>query len=94
MQGEERHEQTVGYLDITVALANQNWAMGAALSPSVYWDSALSLAMLVNPPGSTWNNGVWSLDNVWGPAVVQSTVGGTSAAWGSPGRKAGEGARF
>ena len=43
------------------ALNNHDATVGAALSPTVYWNSLLSLAVLVNPRCSTWNNGVWSL---------------------------------
>ena len=69
-----------GYLDIAAALNNSDAFSGAALSPSVLYNHSLSLAILVEPVGSGWNNGLWSLNNVWGGSVIQS-LSGTSAAW-------------
>ncbi len=71
-----------GYLDIAAALNNSDVFPGVALSPTAVYNQWLSLAILVNPAGAGWNNGLWSLNNVWGGSVIQS-LSGTSTAWGS-----------
>ena len=45
--------------------------MGVALSPSAYWNSLLSMAILEKAASSTWDNNLWSLTNVWGPQMIQ-----------------------
>ncbi len=74
-----------GYLNVWAALNDQDTGTGSALSPVVVWSSILKTAVLFENAGSIWNNGTWSLTNVWGSHVVQPTVGGTSAAWGDGG---------
>jgi len=45
-----------GYIDMAAALNNYDSLSGPALSRSDYYNSLLSLAVLVNPSGSGWNN--------------------------------------
>jgi serine protease AprX len=71
-----------GYVDISAALNNWDRVYSPALSPSVHYNPQLAAAVLVRPSGSAWNNGLWSLINVWGNQVVVSGAGATSASWG------------
>jgi len=71
-----------GYVDVYAALSNSDGGSGLALSPTALWTPLLSTAILLKSPGSIWDNGTWSLANVWGTHVVQPMVSGTSAAWG------------
>jgi serine protease AprX len=73
-----------GYADTYKAVTNQQTSTGYAYSPTVVWNPITSTAILTNSVGSLWNNGNWSIANVWGTQVVQG-IGGTSAAWGDGG---------
>jgi serine protease AprX len=74
-----------GYVNVYAALNNQATSQGYAYSPTVVWNPLLSLALLFKSSNSLWNNTTWSLTNVWGSQVIQSTIGGSSAAWGDGG---------
>jgi serine protease AprX len=73
-----------GYLNIPAALNNHDYTSGPSLSPSVIWNQFLNTAILMKASGSTWDNNLWSLNNVWGHQVV-SSINGSSAAWGDSG---------
>ena len=77
-----------GYLDIGAALANQDVApsnVGAAMSPSVQYDSTTGTVSLVNGSSVVWGQSmVWGQSVVWGQTVLSGTsvVWGESVVWG------------
>ncbi|MBZ5601227.1 MAG: S8 family serine peptidase [Acidobacteriia bacterium] len=74
-----------GYLDIYAALNNRDTGRGVALSPIAVWNPVLSTALLFKSASSLWDNGTWSLLNVWGTHSIHPLINGTSAAWGDGG---------
>ncbi len=88
-----------GYLDIAAALSNHDPVKGNALSPTATYNATDGTVYLVFDPSSTWNQttvpvsssravaSVWSVQNVWGPAVVNANkaVWGKGTVWSSSG---------
>ena len=74
-----------GYLNVWAALNNSDTGSGFALSPTVSWNPQLSTTILNKSVLALWNNGVWSLAEVWGAKVVQPTINGSPATWGYAG---------
>jgi serine protease AprX len=77
-----------GYLDIGAALANTDVApsnVGAAMSPSVQYDSTTGTVSLINGTSVCWGQSlVWGQSVVWGQTVLNGTsvVWGQSVVWG------------
>ncbi len=70
-----------GYVNIASALANNDVAVGSAMSPTVVYNSTTGQVSLVHGAGVVWGTGV-----VWGDSVVWGTnvfVNGSAVLWGS-----------
>src|SRR5262249_49739097 len=60
-----------GYLDIPDAINNNDTTSKTALSPSVVYNTAVGQSLLTKDASALWDNGVWSMPNVWGPQVLE-----------------------
>ncbi len=70
-----------GYVKIAAALANNDLAVGSAMSPAVSFDPSTGNVTLVESTAVTWGSSVvWSDSVVWGTNVF---VNGTAVLWGS-----------
>ena len=71
-----------GYLDTSAALANHDFALGSALSPTATYNAATNTAMLsVHGAGIIWGTGVnWGTGIIWGTNALLS---GTNVIWGT-----------
>ncbi len=69
-----------GYLNIASALANNDLAVGSALSPSAKYDGNSGDVYLIYGTGVVWGSGAaWGNTVVWGTSVF---VNGTAVIWG------------
>ncbi len=70
-----------GYVNIAAALANNDLALGSAISPTVSFDPSTGNVTLVDGTAVTWGSSVlWGNSLVWGTNVF---VNGTAVIWGS-----------
>jgi len=78
-----------GYLDIAAALANNDVAVGYALSPSAVFDETTNTVKLAPTAGleniqAIWGSvAVWSAQVIWGEAIWgDQAVWGDQVLWG------------
>jgi serine protease AprX len=72
-----------GYLDVNTALANTDLATLPALSPVVSYNQINHHVVLLRVFTTAWGSSVtWGDFNVWGAAVFNGTLNGSSIIWG------------